>query len=102
MGQFLAVPLGIVLAGTLLGSSGSSGDPILDWLSNNASAVGMLAFLVVALLRGWLVTKRELDHLDEECEKLRQERDKALDLVYKQAEISTRALDVSEKWSHMG
>lgn len=102
MTQFtLAVPVGVFIASAVIGTA-SSGDPLLDWLSNNASAVGMLAFIVVALLRGWLVTKREIDHLASECEKLRLERDKALDLVYKQAEISTRALDVSERWSHMG
>lgn len=63
----------------------SSGDPLVDWLKNNASAVGILAFLVVSLMRGWLVTRREADAL-------RVERDRALDLVYKQAELTAAAL----------
>lgn len=66
-------------------SGGGSGDPLLDWLKNNASAVGILAFLVVALMKGWLVTGREADEL-------RQERDRALDLVYKQADVAAAAL----------
>lgn len=62
-----------------------SGDPLIDWLKNNASAVGILAFLVGALMRGWLVTGRE-------AKELRVERDRALDLVYKQAELTAAAL----------
>jgi hypothetical protein len=62
-----------------------SQDPFLDYLKNNASAVGILAFLVVALMRGWLVTGREADEL-------RTERDRALDLVYKQADLTSAAL----------
>lgn len=74
-------------------ASGTSGDPLLDWIVQNATAVGILAFIVVALLRGWLVTGRE-------CEEVRKERDRAVDLVYKQAEITGRALEVSEKVSN--
>lgn len=69
----------------LLSSSTGSGDPLIDWLKNNASAVGILAFIVVSLMRGWMVTKREADDL-------RAERDRALDLVYKQAELTRSAL----------
>lgn len=102
MPVLLAAPLGIIVVASIIaGAAPSSGDPLLDWLKNNASAVGILAFLVIALMRGWLITKREADHTNNECDKLREERDKALDLVYKQAEISTRALDVSERWSGM-
>lgn len=68
----------------------NTGDPLLNWLVNNASAVGVLAFVVVALLRGWLVTGRELTRVVEE-------RDKALDLVYAQAQATQRALEVAEK-----
>lgn len=63
----------------------SSGDPLIDWLKNNASAVGILTFIVVGLMRGWLVTGREASDL-------RLERDRALDLVYKQAELTRSAL----------
>lgn len=68
----------------------SSGDPLLDFIVNNASAVGVLALVLIALLRGWLVTGRELDRVITE-------RDKALDLVYAQAEATQRALEVAEK-----
>lgn len=63
----------------------TSGDPLLDWLKNNASAVGILAFIVVGLMRGWLVTGRE-------ASQIALERDRALDLVYKQAELTHAAL----------
>ena len=68
----------------------STGDPLLDWLASNASAVGVLAFLVVALIRGWIVTGREHD-------RVMTERDRAIDLVYKQAEATSRALELAEK-----
>ena len=68
----------------------TSGDPLLDWIINNATAVGILAFIVVALIRGWLVTGREHDRVITE-------RDRALELVYAQAEATSRALAVAEK-----
>lgn len=66
-----------------------TGSPLIDWLSN-AGAISILAFIVVAFLRGWIVTGAEAG-------RLRIERDKALDLVYKLAEVSQRALGVVEK-----
>lgn len=74
----------------LVFAAGSSGDPLLDWIVNNATAVGLLAFIVIALIRGWLVTGRE--HV-----RVLSERDRALDIVYAQAEATSRALDVAEK-----
>lgn len=41
-------------------------------------AVG-LAFIVLSLMRGWLVTRRENDHWIQRCDKLEQRLDKALD-----------------------
>lgn len=67
----------------------SSGDPLLDWLSR-AGALGVMAAVVVAFLRGWIVTRTEADQL-------RADRDRALDLVYKQAELAQRALEVAER-----
>jgi hypothetical protein len=64
-------------------------DPTADWLGR-ASGPVVLGLVIVALLRGTLVTGREADGL-------RAERDKALELVYKQAEVAQRALEVSEK-----
>lgn len=68
----------------------TTGDPLLDWLINNATAVGLLAFIIVALLRGWIVTGRE-------HERVLQERDRAMELVYTQAQNTQRALDIAEK-----
>jgi hypothetical protein len=67
----------------------AAGDPTADWLGRATGPV-VLALVVLALLRGTLVTGREADAL-------RAERDKALDLVYKQAEVTQRALEVSER-----
>lgn len=41
-------------------------------------AIG-LAFIVLALMKGWLVTKREIDRELHRCDKLEQRLDKALD-----------------------
>lgn len=68
----------------------TSGDPILDWLSNNASAVGVMAVVIVGFIRGWIVPGREIDRVIKE-------RDRAMDIVYAQAEATNRALEVAEK-----
>jgi hypothetical protein len=64
-------------------------DPTSDWLGRASGAV-VLAFVVVGFLNGWIVTGRE-------AKAVREERDRALDLVYKQAEVAQRALDVTER-----
>lgn len=69
-----------------------SGDPLLDWLSN-AGALGVLATAVLAFLRGWIVP-------GSVAKELREERDRALDLVYKQADIAQRALELREAERH--
>jgi hypothetical protein len=78
-------------------STTTTGDPLLDFLINNASVVGILAFVLIALIRGWLVTGRELKSKEAECERLAVERDRAIDVIYKQAEGMSRALEVAEK-----
>lgn len=67
----------------------SSGDPLIDWLSRGGS-LGILAVAVIAFLRGWIVP-------GSVAEQLRLERDRALELVYKQAEVAQRALEAAEK-----
>ena len=67
----------------------SGTDPLLQWLSN-AGALGILAFFVLAFLRGWVVP-------GSVAEQLRQERDQALQLVYKQADVAQRALEAAER-----
>lgn len=66
----------------------TSGDPLIDWLSS-AGALGILATIVIAFMRGWIVPGRAY-------EQVRQERDRALELVYKQAEVTQRALETAE------
>ncbi len=72
-------------------AAASSGDPLLDWLAQ-AGMGGVLALVVVGFIRGWIVSgmahKRVLD-----------EKDRALDLVYRQAEINQRTLDAAERKS---
>jgi hypothetical protein len=67
----------------------AASDPIVDLLAKGGPAV-ILAYVVLAFMRGWIVPGKD-------AEKLREERDKALELVYKQAEIAQRALEVGEK-----
>lgn len=66
----------------------AAGEPLIEWLSR-AGSLGILAAAVVAFLRGWVVPGRAY-------EQVRQERDRALELVYKQAEVAHRALDAAE------
>lgn len=66
-----------------------TGEPILDWLIS-AGPVGILALVAWAFLTGRIVPASTLNDV-------RVERDRALDLVYKQADIAGRALEVSEK-----
>lgn len=66
-------------------------DPLLEWLSR-AGGFGILAAAVVAFLRGWIVP-------GSVANQLREERDRALELVYKQAEIAHRALEAAERKS---
>lgn len=61
----------------------------VEWISR-AGVVGILAFSVIAFLRGWVVSGRAY-------EEVRSERDRALDLVYRQAGIAHRAVDLSAK-----
>ena len=66
-----------------------TGDPLLDWLAQ-AGMGGVLAFVVVGFIRGWIVSG------STHKEVLAREQ-RALDLVYAQAEIAQRALDAAEK-----
>ena len=67
-----------------------SGDPLVDFLANNATGVAVMAYVIVALQRGWLVTGRENTRCVEDL-------DRAMTLVYQMAEANDRALDVAEK-----
>ena len=64
-------------------------DPLLQWLSN-AGSLGILAAGVLAFLRGWIVPGTVANQL-------RLERDRALELVYKQADLTARALEAAER-----
>jgi len=78
----------------------SSGDPLLDWLSK-AGVVGILALAVLAFLRGWVVPKsqheRDIAKCDADAARLREERDRALNLVYQQAELAKAAIGSLER-----
>lgn len=64
-------------------------DPLLEWLSR-AGGFAILAAAVLAFMRGWIVP-------GSVAEQLREERDRALELVYKQAEVAQRALEAAER-----
>ena len=69
-------------------NSGAS-DPLLQWLSN-AGALGILATAVLAFLRGWIVPRATYERALEE-------KDRAMELVYKQADVTQRALEAAER-----
>ena len=64
-------------------------DPLLQWLSN-AGALGVLAAGVLAFTRGWIVSGAS--HA-----RVLAERDRAMEMVYKQADIAQRALEAAEQ-----
>lgn len=64
-------------------------DPVIQWLTQGGS-VGILAAAVVSFQRGWIVPGSAYKQVKEE-------RDKALALVYKQAEIAQRAVEAAER-----
>lgn len=68
-----------------------STDPLLQWLSS-AGSLGILAAAVIAFLRGWIVSGAAHN-------RVLAERDRAMELVYKQAEIAQKALEAAEKKS---
>lgn len=68
-------------------AAASSGNPLLDWLSQ-AGALGVLAFVVLAFMRRWIVTGAE-------AERCKQERDRALELLYEMARVSSQSLDLA-------
>jgi hypothetical protein len=66
-----------------------TGDPLIDWLTQ-AGAIGALSFIVVGFIRGWIVS-------GSSHKRVIAEKERALDLVYQQAEISQRALEAAER-----
>jgi hypothetical protein len=69
----------------------NSTDPLLQWLSN-AGALGILAAACVAFLKGWIVPRATY-------ERALAEKDRALELVYKQADVAQKALEAAEKFN---
>lgn len=61
----------------------------------------MLIFVVTGLVKGWLVPgwayNRMLDDKNRGLEAMKAEKDRALELVYKNAEIASRALEAVER-----
>lgn len=60
---------------------------IANWIAR-AGPTAILAFVIAGFLKGWIVTGRSF-------EQMRAERDRALELVYKQAGLTERAVDIS-------
>jgi hypothetical protein len=78
----------VVAAAAIIGDAVTQ-DPLLDWLSK-AGVIGILAAAVVSFQRGWIVSGRSHERV---CE----ERDRALELVYRHAELAERAIAAVEK-----
>lgn len=72
----------------IIGAMGSS-DPT-GGLLTELGAVGVLAWVAFAFMSGKLRTEKEINRVIGE-------RDRALDLVYKQAEVAAAALNAAEK-----
>jgi hypothetical protein len=62
-------------------------DPLLEWLTKGGP-LGILAVGVIAFVRGWIVSGTE-------HKRVRDELDRALELLYRHAGLATRAIDVS-------
>jgi hypothetical protein len=69
----------------LLAQSPPSPDPLIDWLTR-AGMVGVLAVAIVGFIRGWIVS-------GSEHKRVMDERDRAVELVYRQADLAARAVD---------
>lgn len=70
-------------------STAVSGTPDWTWLTQGG-AIGVLTYVVVALIKGWLVPGRQYV---EVCA----QRDKALEQVYNLAEKAARTIDALER-----
>lgn len=70
-------------------AAASSGNPVIDWLTNTG-AIGILAFVIVAFMKRWIVTGSEL-------EQVRKERDRALDILLEMTQVSAKSLDIAER-----
>lgn len=67
---------------------GPTSNPLIDLLVNGG-AIGVLAWIALSFATGKLRTEKELNRVIAE-------RDRALDLVYKSAEIANAAIKVAE------
>lgn len=72
--------------GVVMGAAGTPGDPLLDYLSQ-AGAMAILAAGVIAFLRGWIVPGKRYDEI-------KAERDRAVAVADRHAEVADRALSV--------
>lgn len=74
--------------------------PEWTWLTS-AGPTGILAAVVIGFWKGWIVSgsthTQQRQAAEQEAGRLREERDRALTQVYKQAEIAQRALEALER-----
>jgi hypothetical protein len=67
--------------------SGLTSDPAFSWLTQGG-AIGILAAVVIAFMRGWIITGTQ-------ARQLREERDKALAQTEKLNEVAQRTLEAA-------
>jgi hypothetical protein len=61
--------------------------PLLDWLSR-AGVIGILAYFIIAFLRGSI-------HSDKDFQRIVADRDRALDIIYRQLDVTRRTVDLT-------
>jgi hypothetical protein len=67
----------------------ATAQPDWTWLTQ-AGSVGILAAIVIAFMKGWIVSGTQYDEL-------RQQRDKALEQVFKLADAAQRTIEAAER-----
>lgn len=71
------------------GAATPSGNPFIDWLTS-AGALGILAFLVVAFMKEWIVPGARATRAEADARR-------AMDLLLEANKVSSQTLDIAEK-----
>lgn len=86
----------VLLALALEPAPTGSGVDLLSLLTN-ASAPGLFAVFVVALLRRWLILPREIDEKDKRIAQLESERDEYKGMAFRALDIGERITSATEQ-----
>lgn len=75
----------------------TGGDPQQVWQWLNSLGTPALAFIVLALMAGWLITKREADAKDKRIAALELEREQLWDLYLRSQGVVRDAVDLAKQ-----